>query len=124
MAGAFLWLHFTGGSGRTRLYLAATLTCWRVLILLPSVSGALPDWWTGTIPTPKIQLGLDLQGGTHLLLEVKLDEAVKTQLRRVADDVKQQMKQNKLELKSVTQDPASGAVLVTLPSADERTRVP
>jgi preprotein translocase subunit SecD len=41
-------------------------------------------------------------------------------LRRVADDVKQEMKQNKLEVKSVTQDP-SGAVLVTLPSADERT---
>lgn len=119
VAGAFLWLHFTGGSGLTRLYLAITLTVLAVLILLPSISGALPDWWTSDIPTPKIQLGLDLQGGTHLLLEVKLDEAVKTQLRRVADDVKQEMKQNKLEVKSVTQDP-SGAVLVTLPSADER----
>ncbi len=120
VAGAFLWLHFTGGSGLTRLYLAVTLTVLAVLILLPSVTGALPDWWTSDIPTPKIQLGLDLQGGTHLLLEVKLDEAVKAQLRRVGDDVKQQMKQNKLEVKSVTQD-ASGAVLVTLPSADERT---
>ena len=120
VAGAFLWLHFTGGSGRTRLYLALTLTALAVLILLPSVTGALPDWWTSDIPTPKIQLGLDLQGGTHLLLEVKLDEAVRTQLRRVGDDLKQQMKQNKLELKSITQD-ASGAVLVTLPSADERT---
>ncbi len=120
IAGAFLWLHFTGGSGRTRLYLAGILTVLAVLILLPSVTGALPDWWTNTIPTPKIQLGLDLQGGTHLLLEVKLDEAVKTQLRRVADDIKQQMKQNKLDFKSVTVDP-SGAVLVTLASADERT---
>ncbi|MGA7761023.1 MAG: protein translocase subunit SecD [Candidatus Binataceae bacterium] len=120
VAGAFLWLHFTGGSGRTRLYLAAALTALAVLILLPSISGALPDWWTSTIPTPKIQLGLDLQGGTHLLLEVKLDEAVKTQLRRVADDVKQEMKQNKLDVKSVSVDP-SGAVMVTLPSADERT---
>ena len=120
VAGAFLWLHFTGGSGRTRLYLAAALTALAVLILLPSISGALPDWWMSTIPTPKIQLGLDLQGGTHLLLEVKLDEAVKTQLRRVADDVKQEMKQNKLDVKSVSVDP-SGAVMVTLPSADERT---
>jgi len=120
VAGAFLWLHFTGGSGRTRLYLAAALTALAVLILLPSISGALPDWWMSTIPTPKIQLGLDLQGGTHLLLEVKLDEAVKTQLRRVADDVKQEMKQNKLDVKSVSVD-ASGAVMVTLPSADERT---
>lgn len=119
VAGAFLWLHFTGGSGLTRLYLAAALTVLAVLILLPSVNLALPDWWTSDIPTPRIQLGLDLQGGTHLLLEVKLDEAVKTQLRRVGDDVKQEMKRNKLEVKSVTQDP-SGAVLVTLPSADER----
>ena len=110
VAGAFLWLHFTGGSGRTRLYLAAALTALAVLILLPSISGALPDWWTSTIPTPKIQLGLDLQGGTHLLLEVKLDEAVKTQLRRVADDVKQEMKQNKLEVKSVTVDPSGRRV--------------
>jgi len=120
VAGAFLWLHFTGGSGRTRLYLAGILTVLAVLILLPSVTGALPDWWTSTIPTPKIQLGLDLQGGTHLLLEVKLDEAVKTQLRRVADDIKQEMKQNKIDLKNVTVDP-SGAALVTLASADQRT---
>jgi len=120
IAGAFLWLHFTGGSGRTRLYLAGILTVLAVLILLPSVTGALPDWWTSTLPTPKIQLGLDLQGGTHLLLEVKLDEAVKNQLRRIADEVKQEMKQNKIDLKSVTVDP-SGAVLVTLASAAERT---
>jgi preprotein translocase subunit SecD len=120
IAGAFLWLHFTGGSGRTRLYLAAVLTVLAVLILLPSITGALPDWWSNDFPTPKIQLGLDLQGGTHLLLEVKLEEAVKTQLRRVAEELKLEMKQNKLEVKSVTQDP-SGAVLVTLPSADERT---
>jgi preprotein translocase subunit SecD len=120
VAGAFLWLHFTGGSGRTRLYLAAVLTVLAVLILLPSITGALPDWWSNDFPTPKIQLGLDLQGGTHLLLEVKLEEAVKTQLRRVAEELKLEMKQNKLEVKSVTQDP-SGAVLVTLPSADERT---
>jgi preprotein translocase subunit SecD len=119
VAGAFLWLHFTGGSGLTRLYLAVTLTVLAVLILLPSVTGALPDWWTSDIPTPKIQLGLDLQGGTHLLLEVKLDEAVKTQLRRVGDDLKREMKQNKLEVKSIGQAP-SGAVLVTLPNADER----
>jgi preprotein translocase subunit SecD len=120
VAGTFLWLHFTGGSGRTRLYLVAILTMLAVLILLPSLNVPLPEWWSSVIPTPKIQLGLDLQGGTHLLLEVKLDEAVKTQLRRVTDDLKQEMKQNKLEVKSVTQDP-SGAVLVTLPSADERT---
>ncbi len=119
VAGAFLWLHFTGGSGRTRLYLAVALAVLGLLILAPSLTNALPDWWTNVVPTPKIQLGLDLQGGTHLLLEVKLDEAVRTQLRRVGDDIRQEMKRNKLDVKDVTQD-ASSALLVTLPSADER----
>ena len=119
VAAAFLWLHFTGGSGRTRLYLAVALSLLGLLILAPSLTNALPDWWTSVVPTPKIQLGLDLQGGTHLLLEVKLDEAVRTQVRRVGDDIRQEMKRNKLEVKNVAQD-ASGALLVTLASADER----
>jgi preprotein translocase subunit SecD len=119
VAVAFLWLHFTGGSGLTRLYLAAALTALAVLILLPSLEVPLPDWWASDIPTPKIQLGLDLQGGTHLLLQVKLDDAVKNQLRRAGDDLKLELKKNKLDVKSITQD-TSGALLVTLPSAEGR----
>ena len=92
-----------------------------MLILLPSVTGALPDWWTDGIPTPKIQLGLGRSRAAHSSLgpEVKLDDAVEdSRQRRAADDLKREMKQNKIEgVKSVTQDP-SGAVLVTLPSAD------
>src|SRR5581483_8036347 len=119
VAVAFLWLHFTGGSGLTRLYLGGALTLLAVLILLPSLQVPLPDWWVNAIPTPKIQLGLDLQGGTHLLLQVKLDDAVKNQLRRAGDDLKLELKKNKLDVKKIAQD-ASGALLVTLPSADER----
>jgi preprotein translocase subunit SecD len=119
LAVAFLWLHFTGGSGLTRLYLGVLLTTVAVLILLPSLALPLPDWWTNTIPTPKIELGLDLQGGTHLLLQVKLDDAVKNQLRRAGDDLKLEMSKSKLDLKSITQD-QSGALLVTLARSDER----
>jgi preprotein translocase subunit SecD len=118
VAVAFLWLHFTGGSGRTRLYLAAGLTALAVLILLPSLHVPLPDWWTNSIPTPQIQLGLDLQGGTHLLLEVKLDDAVKTHLRRAGDELKMELKKNKLNIKGITQN-ASGALLIALASADQ-----
>jgi len=118
LAVAFLWLHFTGGSGLTRIYLGMLLTGVAVLILLPSLGLPLPDWWTNTIPTPKIDLGLDLQGGTHLLLQVKLDAAVKNQLRRAGDDLKLEMNKSKLGL-NIAQDP-SGALLVTLPRSDER----
>ena len=78
---AFLYLHFTSGSGLTRMYLAGALVLAAILILLPSLnirSARLVDRLDSA--RTKIQLGLDLQGGTHLLMEVKLDDAVKTQL--------------------------------------------
>jgi preprotein translocase subunit SecD len=116
---AFLYLHFTGGSGLTRLYLAALLVIVALVIMLPSFNVPLPDWWTGWIGGTKIQLGLDLQGGTHLLMEVKLDDAVKTQLRRRADDIKRELKDNKLDLGGIAQD-ANGNPIVKLKSGDER----
>ena len=88
---AFLYLHFTGGSGRTRLYLAGVLTVAAVIILLPSFNVALPEWASSLLGGAKIQLGLDLQGGTHLLMGVKLDEAVKIQLGRRMDDIKREL---------------------------------
>ena len=116
---AFLYLHFTGGSGLTRMYLAALLVIVAIVIMLPSLNVPLPDWWTGWIGGTKIQLGLDLQGGTHLLMEVKLDEAVKTQLRRRADDIKRELTDNKLDLAGISQD-SSGNPIVKLKSGDER----
>jgi len=116
---AFLYLHFTGGSGLTRMYLAALLVIVAIVIMLPSLNVPLPDWWTGWIGGTRIQLGLDLQGGTHLLMEVKLDDAVKTQLRRRADDIKRELKDNKLDLAGISQD-SSGNPIVKLKSGDER----
>ena len=36
----------------------------------------IPDWWTDFLPSDEIHLGLDLQGGSHLVLEVKVDKAI------------------------------------------------
>jgi len=116
---AFLYLHFTGGPGRTRLYLAGILTVTALIILLPSFNLSLPDWMNALIGGTKIQMGLDLQGGTHLLLGVKLDDAVKSQLLHRADDIKQQLKQNKIEFDEVSQDEA-GKIIVKLKTSDER----
>ncbi len=120
LAVAFLYLHFTSGSGLTRIYLAAALVVVSGVILLPSFNFDLPDWWKAWFGATKIQLGLDLQGGTHLLMAVKLDDAVKTQLKRRGDDLKKELKDNKLDFQDITQD-ESGAVVVKLKSSDERT---
>jgi preprotein translocase subunit SecD len=120
LAVAFLYLHFTNGSALLRIYLAGALVVVGLILLVPSFSDDLPDWWKSTLGTTKIQLGLDLQGGTHLLLGVKLDEAVKNELKRRSDDIKRELQNNKLDFDAVSQD-ASGAVIVKLKSSDERT---
>jgi preprotein translocase subunit SecD len=117
---AILYLHLTGGSGKTRLYLAASLTAIGVLLLLPSLAVPLPSWYTSWFPTPKIQLGLDLQGGSHLLLEVKLDDAVKTALKRRGEDFKRELTSNKIDAE-VSQG-ASGAVLIKLKDPSQRSQ--
>ena len=117
---AFLYVHFTGGSGLTRIYLAGALVVAALVILLPSFNVDLPDWWKAALGTTKIELGLDLQGGTHLLMGVKLDEAVKTQLRRRADDIKRELKANKLDIDSINVDDA-GNLIAKLKASDQRT---
>src|SRR5271167_155150 len=113
----FLYLHFTGSSGRSRLYLAAVLTVVAVVLLLPSANFALPEQLKSWMPGAKIQLGLDLQGGTHLLMSVKLEDAVKTQLKRRGDDLKKELKDNKIDA-DITQDATGDLVVSIKNSAD------
>jgi preprotein translocase subunit SecD len=48
--------------------------------------------WAFTPPSQKIRLGLDLQGGVHLVLAVKTDDAVRLETETVSEQVKQALK--------------------------------
>jgi len=102
LAAVFLYLHFSNGSGFTRLMLAGALVVASVILLLPSFKLPLPAYFD---TMPKIQLGLDLQGGTHLLLEVKLQDAINHALKRRADDLSRALTDNKLEPQSFRKSP-------------------
>jgi preprotein translocase subunit SecD len=115
---SFLYMHFTNGSGLTRIYIAGAIVVAAILILLPSLNIDLPDW--AGFNSTKIQLGLDLQGGTHLLMAVKLDDAVKTQLGRRAADLKKQLTEDKIGFNEVSVD-ADGNLIVKLKSSADRT---
>ncbi len=118
LAAFFLYLHFSNGSGFTRLILAAALVVVSVLLLLPSFQLLpLPAYFD---TMPKIQLGLDLQGGTHLLLEVKLQDALGNALKRRADDLNRALTQSKLDPVDVTLNP-DDTVVVKLKNVSERT---
>src|SRR5260370_5411210 len=116
----FWYLHCTNGIGILRLWLALALVIAGVVVLIPSFKLNLPGALEALANLPKIELGLDLQGGTHLLLEVKLEEAVKTALKRRGDDLKRELQTNKLHLASITQQ-RDGSLLVALKNAEERT---
>jgi preprotein translocase subunit SecD len=72
---------------RTRLILFTVLIVASLMYLIPSFVDPLPAWWSKFLPTNKIQLGLDLQGGTHLVLEVKVDQAIQNNVERIRADL-------------------------------------
>ena len=68
---------------------------WKFPLILAVVLGAV---WLAYPLKEKISLGLDLQGGMHLLLEVKVEKAVEASLERLADDIKRGITDEDLEV--------------------------
>ena len=71
----------------TRLIIFGIATLAAVIYLLPTFLPGLPDWWSSFLPIDKIHLGLDLQGGSHLVLEVKVDKAIENNVERIRGDL-------------------------------------
>jgi preprotein translocase subunit SecD len=71
----------------TRFALFGIVSLAALLYLLPTFVKSLPDWWSNILPSDKIHLGLDLQGGSHLVLEVKVDKAIENNVERVRGDL-------------------------------------
>ena len=60
-----------------------------VLLAIPSflsdsTRSSFPSW----LPRPAVSLGLDLQGGSHLLLEVDFDSYMREQRTKLVDDIR------------------------------------
>ncbi len=64
----------------------AVLTAASVAVLTPSLTDKLPAAWRENMP--KINLGLDLQGGVFLRLQVEIDKAIENTAQRYADDAR------------------------------------
>ena len=66
------------------------------IYLTPSLTRDLPAWWSNILPRDKINLGLDLQGGMHLVLEVQSLKAVESHLERVTEEMKNDLRKSKV----------------------------
>jgi preprotein translocase subunit SecD len=58
--------------------------------LLPVLT-TVPTWWPAILPREALRLGLDLQGGIHLILQVEGDKAVETALNGTMEDLKREL---------------------------------
>ena len=76
-----------------RFILYAAITLFAILLLLPTVISQLPPWFTKVIPTDKIHLGLDLQGGMHLLLTVEGEKAVESYVEQIKNNLRDELKE-------------------------------
>jgi preprotein translocase subunit SecD len=72
--------------------------------LTPTLVTTLPSWWKGPLPKDKIHLGLDLQGGTHLVLEVDTQKAVEGTLDLVATDLEDTLNGKNLRFKRIARN--------------------
>jgi len=75
-----------GKSIAGRVLLIAVLTAASVVVLLPSLADVPLGSWGQKMP--RINLGLDLQGGVFLRLAVDIDKAVENTVMRYADDAR------------------------------------
>lgn len=67
-----------------------------VLVVLMAVIYTIPTFMHGVWPYKKINLGLDLQGGMHLILEVEVNKAVESSLERVAQDLRMTLRKDQI----------------------------
>ena len=83
----------------TFILLICLLFVWLALpnFLNKDINSALPDWFAGDT----VNLGLDLRGGSHILLEVDFQSYLKEQYQNLRGDVRSILRENDIGYRNV-----------------------
>jgi SecD/SecF fusion protein len=85
------------------------------VILTPSLYKGAPKWMSKYVAPEGLNLGLDLQGGMHLVLKVDLDKAIENTLDLAASDLKEGLGEKKITaVRTDSGDP--NKIIFTLPN--------
>ncbi len=101
-----------------RVLLVAGLIVAALLLLFPSFASDLPQFWKDYLPARRLRLGLDLQGGTHLVLTVDVQKATENAIDRALEEVRTEATDAKLTLVGTERQDSHGIVRAP---ADSRT---
>jgi preprotein translocase subunit SecD len=64
-----------------------------VVLALPTFVSPMPSWWPRQQP---VRLGLDLQGGTHLLYQVEIDKGIEARVEQIGRDVESALRDSQV----------------------------
>ncbi|RMH06069.1 MAG: protein translocase subunit SecD [Nitrospirae bacterium] len=106
---------------RARLFLVIGAALVSVILSLPSwpaVYQQLPKALTAILPERGIVLGLDLQGGIHLVLEVEEDRAVEIAVDRSVKAMQDLLAENGIAIERIARE---GSMRVRVEASDEQT---
>lgn len=84
---------------RIRAAIAIILFLTACVYLTPTLMNDLPEMWKSYLPTEKMHLGLDLQGGMHLVLEVETEKAVESTLERTLANLKETLMDKRIRFR-------------------------
>ena len=86
---------------KIRLAITAVVCLVAVYFLIPTFISDIPSPWNRYLPKEKIHLGLDLQGGMHLLMEIDTDKALEAMMERTSNDLKESLMDKKVRFRNV-----------------------
>ncbi|PHR24600.1 MAG: protein translocase subunit SecDF [Desulfotalea sp.] len=90
--------------------------------VVPSFYSGTPHWWKTYMAPEGLRLGLDLQGGMHLVLKVNLQKAEENTLEFAARDLKDTLAEESISAVR-TSSASKDTVIYTLPNSSTVDRV-
>ncbi len=86
-----------------------------ITTIVPSFYSATPGWWKKYMAPEGLRLGLDLQGGMHLVLKVNLKKAAENTLELAATDLKDRLSEESITAIR-TKSTNANTIIFTLPN--------
>ena len=80
--------------------------------LSPAQRAALPGW----LPKSTLNLGLDLQGGSYLLLQVDVDAMREKRITNLSEDARQTLAENRIAVSGIARDGNGVAITLSDPA--------
>ncbi|PKN53102.1 MAG: protein translocase subunit SecD [Deltaproteobacteria bacterium HGW-Deltaproteobacteria-13] len=86
---------------KIRIAITVTVCLAALYFLIPTFITNVPSSWSQYLPKEKIHLGLDLQGGMHLVLEIDTEKALEAFMERTSNNLKESLMDTKVRFRNL-----------------------